>query len=123
MEKILIAGATGQTGKRVIEILNNSQSFEPVAMIRKKEQQEIFDDMEVETVLADLEEDLDNAVKGIDKVIFAAGSGSETGEDKTKAVDRDGAIKLIDAAKKAANKKICDVKRYGNRKSRRNMKN
>ncbi|MGB8704231.1 MAG: SDR family oxidoreductase, partial [Gillisia sp.] len=106
MEKILIAGATGQTGKRVIEILNNSQSFEPMAMIRKKEQQEIFDDMEVKTVLADLEEDLDNAVKGIDKVIFAAGSGGETGEDKTKAVDRDGAIKLIDASKKASVKKF-----------------
>lgn len=113
MEKILIAGATGDTGKRIVEILNNSQSFEPVAMIRKKEQQEIFDDMEVQTVLANLEEDLDHAVKGIDKVIFAAGSGGETGEDKTIAVDQNGAIRLIDASKKAGIKKFVMLSAMG----------
>lgn len=113
MEKILIAGATGDTGKRIVEILKNSQSFEPVAMIRKKEQQEIFDDMEVETVMANLEEDLDHAVKGIDKVIFAAGSGGETGEDKTIAVDQEGAIKLIDASKKAGVKKFVMLSAMG----------
>ena len=113
MEKILIAGATGQTGKRVIEILNNSQTFEPVAMIRKEEQKDIFDDMEVKSVVADLEEDLDEAVKGMDKVIFAAGSGGKTGEDKTKAVDRDGAIKLIDASKKAGIKKFVMLSAMG----------
>lgn len=107
MEKILIVGATGSTGKRIIEILNNSQSFEPVAMVRKKEQQEIFDDMEVKSVLADLEQDdFSEAMKGIDKVIFAAGSGSKTGPDKTTAVDQEGAKKIVDAAKKAKVKKF-----------------
>ena len=107
MEKILIVGANGSTGKRVIEILNNTQSFEPVAMIRKKEQKQIFDDMEVASVLADLEqEDFSEALKGIDKVIFAAGSGSKTGPDKTTAVDEEGAIKMIDAAVKAKVKKF-----------------
>ena len=48
MEKILIAGSTGQTGKRVIEILNNTENFKPIAMIRKEEQKQIFDDMDVE---------------------------------------------------------------------------
>ena len=113
MEKILIAGATGDTGKRIVEILKSSNSFEPVAMIRKKEQQEIFDDMEVETVLANLEDELDHAVKGIDKVIFAAGSGGETGEDKTIAVDQNGAIKLIDASKKAGVKKFVMLSSMG----------
>ena len=107
MEKILIVGANGSTGKRVIEILNNTQSFEPVAMIRKKEQKQIFDDMEVASVLADLEqEDFSEALKGIDKVIFAAGSGSKTGPDKTTAVDEEGAIKMINAAVKAKVKKF-----------------
>lgn len=107
MEKILIVGATGSTGKRVIEILSNSQSFEPVAMIRKEDQKSIFDDMEVKSVIADLEQDdLSGAVKGIHKIIFAAGSGSKTGPDKTTAVDQEGAIKLIDAAKKAKVKKF-----------------
>lgn len=107
MEKILIVGATGSTGKRVIEILNSTQSFEPIAMIRKQEQQSIFDDMEVKSVLADLEQDdFSEALKGVKKVIFAAGSGSKTGPDKTTAVDEQGAIKVIDAAKKAKVKKF-----------------
>lgn len=106
MEKILIVGATGNTGKRVIEILNNSQNFEPIAMIRKEEQKQVFEDMEVSSVLADLEGEISHALKGIDKVIFAAGSGSKTGDDKTTAVDEEGAIKVIDAATKAKVKKF-----------------
>lgn len=113
MEKILIAGATGSTGKRIIEILNNSQSFEPVAMIRKEEQKTIFDDMEVKWVLGDLEGDVSEAVKGVDKVIFAAGSGGSTGPEKTTAVDQEGAIKLIDAAKKAKVKKFIMLSSMG----------
>lgn len=106
MEKILIAGATGLTGKRVVEILNRSQSFKPIALIRKEDQQEEFEDMEVEWVMGDLEEDVTHLVKGVDKVIFAAGSGSKTGPEKTTAVDEEGAIKLIDAAVKASIKKF-----------------
>lgn len=106
MEKILVAGATGMTGKRVVEILNRSQSFKPVALIRKEEQQQLFDDMEVDWIMGDLEEDVSHTVKGIDKVIFAAGSGSKTGPEKTIAVDQEGAKKLIDAASKAKVKKF-----------------
>lgn len=113
MEKILIAGATGSTGKRIIEILNSSQTFEPVAMIRNEEQKIIFDDMEVKSVIADLEGDVSEAVKGIDKIIFAAGSGSKTGPEKTTAVDQEGAIKLIDAAKKAKVKKFIMLSSMG----------
>lgn len=113
MEKILIVGATGQTGKRVIEILNNSKSFEPVAMIRNGEQKEVFDDMDVKWVLADLEKNVDHALKGIDKVIFAAGSGGSTGDDKTLAVDQEGAIKMINAAKKAKVKKFIMLSSMG----------
>ena len=122
MEKILIVGASGNTGKRVIEILSNSQSFEPVAMIRKEEHKEIFDDMDVKWVLADLEEKVDHALKGIDKVIFAAGSGGKTGADKTIAIDQDGAIKMIDAAKKAKVKKFVMLSSMGADKPSQNEK-
>lgn len=106
MEKILIAGATGLTGTRVVEILNRSKSFKPIALIRKEEQQEMFDDMEVEWIMGNLEEDVTHSVKGVDKVIFTAGSGSKTGPDKTTSVDEEGAIKLIDAAAQAKVKKF-----------------
>ena len=101
MENILIAGATGSTGKRVIEILNSSESFSPLALIRNEDQRQQFEDMEVEAVLGDLEGDVSHTMKGIDKVIFAAGSGGDTSAEKTDKVDRDGAKKLIDAAKNA----------------------
>ena len=113
MEKILIAGATGQTGKRIIEILNSSQNFNPVAMIRKEDQKQIFDDMGVESILADLEGDVKPAFKEIDKVIFAAGSGGSTGPEKTTAIDEEGAIKMIDAAKEHGVKKFVMLSAMG----------
>jgi uncharacterized protein YbjT (DUF2867 family) len=114
MEKILIVGAHGSTGKRIIEILSNSESFEPVAMIRKEEQKSIFDDMDVKSVIADLEqEDFSNVLTGIDKVVFVAGSGGSTGPEKTTEVDQNGAIKIIDAAKKAKIKKFIMLSSMG----------
>jgi uncharacterized protein YbjT (DUF2867 family) len=45
--------------------------------------------------LADLQ---DGICEGCDAVIFAAGSGGDTGADMTDKIDRDGAISLIDYA-------------------------
>ncbi len=100
-ENILVAGANGTTGKQIVSYLKESQYYNPVAMVRKAEQQEQFKIQEIETVLGDLEEDLTEVVKGIDKIIFAAGSGGHTGPEKTIAVDQEGAKRLIDAAKNA----------------------
>ncbi|WP_034919879.1 SDR family oxidoreductase [Gillisia sp. CAL575] len=113
MERVLVVGATGQTGKRIIEILNSSSTFEPYAMIRKDDQRQMFEDMDVETVMGDLEKDVDQTVQGMDKVIFAAGSGGDTGEDKTIAIDQNGAIKMIDASIKAKVKKFVMLSSMG----------
>ena len=113
MERVLVVGATGHTGKRVIEILNSSNTFEPYAMIRKEDQRQMFEDMDVETVLADLEKDVTSTTQGMDKVIFAAGSGGKTGEDKTIAIDQNGAIKMIEAAKQAKVKKFVMLSAMG----------
>lgn len=95
--RVLVAGANGNTGRRVVRMLAEGP-HEPLAMIRDEAQRPAFGESGVETVLADLEESVDHAVRGCDAVIFAAGSGAETGLDKTRAVDRDGAIRLVDAA-------------------------
>ncbi|TVZ25960.1 uncharacterized protein YbjT (DUF2867 family) [Gillisia sp. Hel_I_86] len=113
MERVLVVGATGQTGKRIIEILNSSSTFEPYAMIRKEGQRQMFEDMDVETVMGDLEKEVGQTVQGMDKVIFAAGSGGKTGEDKTIAIDQEGAIKMIDASKKAKVKKFVMLSSMG----------
>lgn len=99
MKNVLIIGANGTTGTHIARKLKGSSEFEPIAMIRKEEQKSKFDDLGVKSVHGDLEGDVDSAIKSADHVIFAAGSGSKTGVDKTYAVDRDGAIKTIDKAK------------------------
>ena len=109
MEKILVAGANGTTGKKIITLLDKSQYFTPVAMVRKKEQENQFKIKNIETVLADLEEDVSHTVINIDKVIFAAGSGGK----KVKEVDEKGAIKLIEASEKNNIKKFVMLSSMG----------
>ncbi|SCY20650.1 Uncharacterized conserved protein YbjT, contains NAD(P)-binding and DUF2867 domains [Nonlabens sp. Hel1_33_55] len=102
MEKILVAGATGTTGNIIVELLNQSQYFEPIAMVRKEDQKSQFENKNIKTVMGDLEGDVSGAVKGMDKVIFAAGSGGK----KVVEVDQEGAKKLIDASSKNDIKKF-----------------
>lgn len=109
MEKILVAGANGTTGKKIVTLLSKSQYFTPVAMVRKKEQENQFKSKNIETVLADLEEDVSHTVKNIDKVIFAAGSGGK----KVKEVDEKGAIKLIEESEKNNIKKFVMLSSMG----------
>ena len=99
-QKVLVIGANGSTGRIVCNLLHNSSIYQPIAMIRKESQAKHFDSNGIETVLGDLEKDFDSAYKGIDKVIFAAGSGGSTGPEKTQAVDKEGAMKSIDLGKK-----------------------
>ncbi|MFD2562133.1 SDR family oxidoreductase [Aquimarina rubra] len=96
MEKILVIGATGTTGNKVINELQNHQNYEPIAMVRKPEQQSQFEQQGVKTILGDLTEDVTHVTEGIDKVIFAAGSKGKALD----AVDRKGAMKIVDASKR-----------------------
>ena len=96
--KVIVIGANGKTATRVVSLLKENDVHEPVAMIRNLEQRAKFDDLGVATVLADLEYPIDNAIKGCDAIIFAAGSGGQTGKDKTVLVDHIGAIRSMVAA-------------------------
>jgi uncharacterized protein YbjT (DUF2867 family) len=103
--KVLVIGANGNTGTRVIRRLA-TESHEPVAMIRNPAHREKFDSLGVPTVLADLEYPIDHAVQGCDAIIFAAGSGGKTGKDKTVLIDHIGAIRSMVAAQ------VHGVRRY-----------
>ena len=110
MENILVAGANGTTGKKIVNLLKKSQYFNPIAMVRKEEQIPFFEAKNVETVLADLKENVDGAFnKSIDKVVFAAGSG---GKDVVN-VDQEGAKKLVDASIKNNVKKFVMLSSLG----------
>ena len=95
--KVLVVGANGKTGKRIVRLLKESV-HSPLAMIRDPAQRSAFDELGVPTVDADLEYPIDHAVRTCDAVIFAAGSGPRTGKDKTVLVDHIGAIRAIVAA-------------------------
>jgi len=109
MENVLVAGANGTTGKKIVNLLKSSQYFEPIAMVRKEEQQEQFKKDNIKTVLGDLEKDLSHTVENIDKVVFAAGSGGK----KVVEVDQEGAKSLIDASKQAHVKKFVMLSSMG----------
>jgi len=97
--KLFIAGANGQIGRHLIKIFS-VLPHQTKALVRSPDQ---IDDLRElgadEVVVGDLEQDCSEHLAGCDAVIFTAGSGPHTGPDKTIDVDRDGAIRLIDAAK------------------------
>lgn len=70
-------------------------------IIRKKQQADDLREVGVEPVICDIEEvdDISKAVGEVDAVVFAAGAGPGSGAERKRTVDRDGAIKLIEAAK------------------------
>jgi uncharacterized protein YbjT (DUF2867 family) len=105
MEKVLVIGANGHTGRIVSTKLKDSAHYIPVAMLRDESQKNYFEEMGVQSHIGDLEQDFSDCFKGVDKVIFVAGSGSSTGKDKTEKVDKEGAEKSIDLAKKFGIKK------------------
>jgi uncharacterized protein YbjT (DUF2867 family) len=110
MENILVVGANGTTGKKIVAILNESNNFHPIAMVRKEEQQAYFKAQSIETVLGDLEGDLSSVFnRPIDKVVLAAGSAGKN----VLGVDQEGAKKLIDASKKANIKKFVMLSSMG----------
>ncbi|WP_116769742.1 SDR family oxidoreductase [Maribacter litoralis] len=108
-KNVLVAGANGTTGRIIIDILQKSNTYIPVAMVRKQEQKERFESEHVTTVLADIEEDLSQVVTQIDKIIFAAGSKGKN----VVGVDQEGAKRLTDAAKQAGIEKFVMLSSMG----------
>lgn len=107
--KVFVVGANGQIGKQLIYLLKDSEGHTVRAMVRKAEQVDAFKKDGIEAVVADLEgsvRELAQAASGCDAIVFSAGSGGNTGSDKTLLIDLDGAVKMVEAAEKA------DIKRF-----------
>lgn len=100
MMKILVIGAHGQVGQKLIQILS-AQDDQVLAGVRDPAQlAELHDENIIPTKfdLEDLPATLAQKMIGIDAIVFAAGSGGKTGADKTMLVDLDGAVKSMQAA-------------------------
>ncbi|RDW22449.1 NAD(P)-dependent oxidoreductase [Oceanobacillus arenosus] len=114
--KVLLIGANGQIGKHLVRQLQESEEHSLKAMVRREEQAEALKESGVNAVVANLEgsvEEIAGAVEGSDAVIFTAGSGGNTGADKTILVDLDGAIKSIEAAEKVGAERFIIVSAIG----------
>lgn len=96
---VLVAGATGKTGLRLVRELLTS-GHQPVALVRDDSDTK---DLPAGTTLrrGDLTDLPADVCDGCDAVVFAAGSGGDTDDAMTDRVDRDGAITLIDRARAA----------------------
>lgn len=114
--KVLVVGAHGKIGSRVVNLLEQSGEHSVRAFVRKEEQAEELKEKGIEAYLGDLEgpvADLEEAVKGTDAVVFSAGSGGDTGVEKTLLIDLDGAVKVMEAAKNMGVARFILVSAFG----------
>ncbi len=99
--KILVAGAAGKIGKRLTRLLVE-RGHDSRGMARKGEQLEELEGMGAEPFRLDLENDSDEevseAVRGCDAIVFTAGAGPGSGAARKETMDYGGAVKLIEAA-------------------------
>lgn len=108
---ILVAGATGKTGQHLVkELLGKGHN--PTALVRESSD---TGDLPEGVALrrGDLTDLHDGVCEGMDAVIFAAGSGGSTGPEMTDKVDRDGAMKLVDLARKEGVKRFVMLSSIG----------
>ena len=93
--QVVVAGANGLTGRIVLRMLAEA-GHQPVAMIRDFAQRDELEALGAECRIGDLEKPVGYAVRGCRGAIFAAGSGSKTGPEKTTDVDQNGAMAFIE---------------------------
>ncbi|TXD37121.1 SDR family oxidoreductase [Lujinxingia vulgaris] len=97
---VVIVGAHGTVAMHLHPMLKE-RGHSVRGVIRKAEQRDELNKTGAEAILFDLENDADlaTAIGQADVVVFAAGAGPGSGKARKYTVDRDGARKLIEAAK------------------------
>jgi nucleoside-diphosphate-sugar epimerase len=107
--RIAVAGAHGQVARRLGRLLT-ARGDTVAGIVRTADHTADLQADGVEPVVLDLEsatvEQVADAVRGCDAVVFAAGAGPGSGAARKTTVDRDAALLLADAAERAG------VRRY-----------
>ncbi|KAJ7258048.1 NADH(P)-binding-domain-containing protein [Mycena haematopus] len=99
LKKIVIVGGHGNVSLRLARILGPSNAV--TSIIRTPAHEEDIKAASATPLLLSLEAapvaDFTAAFQGTDVVYFSAGAGGKGGEERTKAVDYEGAVKVFDA--------------------------
>src|ERR1700744_2045706 len=102
--RIVIAGAHGQIGLRLVTLLT-ARGDEVLGLIRDPDHAAELTAAGATPVVCDLEtastDDVTAAVGSVDVAVFAAGAGPGSGAERKLRMDRDGAIKLLEASQAA----------------------
>ena len=99
---VAIAGGGGQVARRLARLLA-ARGDRVRGLIRSPERAEVLRADGSEPVVCDLEaatvDEVARAIGGAEAVVFAAGAGAGSGARRKLTMDRDGAIKLLEAAR------------------------
>jgi len=111
---VVIAGGHGKIALHLEKLLADS-GHRVSALIRKRDQDSDVREAGAEPVLCDIEQetDLSHYVTGADAVVFAAGAGPGSGPERKRTVDFEGAVKLIEAARRTGVKRYVIVSSIG----------
>lgn len=113
--KVLVIGATGKIGRRVLKSL--AKTHQVTALIRYPELQAEYEKMGARVLTVDVEKELDKkiheATAGQDAVIVAATAGADGTSKEIELLDRNVAMKAIDAAKKERVRHVVLLSAYG----------
>jgi nucleoside-diphosphate-sugar epimerase len=103
--RTVVAGAHGQIGLRLVRLLA-ARGDEVLGLIRNPDHAGDVSAAGGTPVICDLEtasaDEVAQAVGAVDVAVFAAGAGSGSGAGRKLTMDRDGAIKLLEATTEAA---------------------
>ncbi|GLB44433.1 putative NAD(P)H-binding [Lyophyllum shimeji] len=98
-KKVIIVGGHGNVSLRLTRLLTPKHTVKSV--IRTQDYEDEIRNLSAEPVLLSLEDspvsDFTAAFEGQDVVYFSAGAGGKGGEERTKRVDYEGAVKVFDA--------------------------
>jgi uncharacterized protein YbjT (DUF2867 family) len=114
--KVVIAGGHGKVARH-LERLLTQRGDSAAGLIRNPDQVDDLRAVGAEPVVLDLEkasvDEVIDAVRGADAVVFAAGAGPGSGAERKETVDRDAAILLADAAEAAGVRRYVMVSSMG----------
>lgn len=112
MANVLVIGASGQIGKQAaVKLLDAGHKV--LAPVRSPQKLSDIQSSNLTVVEQDLEKDFSAHFEGVDVAVFTAGSGGNTGADKTLMIDLWAARNAVNYAKAAGTPKFVMVSSIG----------